>query len=223
MKRNGIRSAVSFAFSLLLLSGCQSATVGTNGPTPNAKTAESETVDVVAIETELLRIENDWPRIMKERDGAAARRVEADDVIIVYPDGSTGNREEDSKGIEAGTMSADLLEMADLKVKVLNKDAAVVTGRSILTNGKLTMPDGKTIDISGQYRFVDTFARRNGAWKLEAGIATPIKVPPTSPTPLAVPPVKTSPATSGSPAANVAPVMKASPPMKAAPAMEPTP
>lgn len=225
MKRKGFITVTSLAFSLLFLSGCQPATVGTNSPAPDANTAASETVDTVAIETELLRIENDWPRVMKEKDGAAVRRVEADDVILVYPDGSTGNREQDAKDTEAGMVSADSIEISDLKVKVLDNDAAIVTGRTIFKNGKLKTPDGKTIDISGQYRFVDTFARRNGVWKIEAGISTPIRemIPAASPAAMASPSAKTTPATSASPAAKTSPAAKASPAMKVAPTMKPTP
>src|SRR2546421_12429820 len=57
------------------------------------------TPDKAAIEAELSKIENDWPRIIKERDGAAVRRIEADDIMIVYPDGTTGNKEADAQEI----------------------------------------------------------------------------------------------------------------------------
>jgi hypothetical protein len=78
---------------------------------------------------------------------------------------------------------ADSVEMVDLKVNVLDNDAAIVTGRSIMKNAKLNPPNTKPIDISGEYRFVDTFVRRNGEWKLVAGISTEIQnlVPSASP------------------------------------------
>ncbi len=223
MKRKGFGSVASLAFALLFLSGCQPATITTNSPAPGDNTAARPAVDTVAIETALLKIENDWPRAMREKDGAAVRRVEADDVILVYPDGSTGTREEDAKGTEEGMVSADSVEMADLKVKVLNADAAIVTGRSIMKNGKLKLPDGKTVDISGQYRFVDTFGRRNGEWKLEAGISTKIQqiMPSSSPAVAASPAAKTTPATTAATAAS--PAAHTSPSMKSSPAMKPTP
>src|SRR5262249_45348290 len=74
------------------------------------------TPDRAAIETELSRIENDWPRVIKERDGAAVRRMEADDVVIVYPDGSTGNKEQDADDIEAGTFTFDSWDTLAWKV-----------------------------------------------------------------------------------------------------------
>ena len=130
----------------------------------------------------------------------------ADDVILIYPDGSIGNREEDAKGTEAGMVTADSVEMADLKVNVLNKDTAVVSGRKIMKNGKLNPPGGKPIDISGEYRFVDTFARRNGEWKLVAGISTAINNMVPGRSPAASPGAKTTPAAAASPAAKTSPV-----------------
>ncbi len=67
MKRKGSWVALSLAFSLLLLSGCQKATENTNRATA-APSPTTETIDTAAIEVELTRIENDWPRIIKEKD-----------------------------------------------------------------------------------------------------------------------------------------------------------
>lgn len=213
MKRKACLAITSLAFSLLFLNGCQPASVTTNNPGAN----DNAPVDTAAIESELLRIENDFPRVIKEKDGAAVRRVLADDVILVYPDGSTGTREEDAKGTEDGMIIADSVEMTDLKVNVVNKDTAVVTGRTIMKNAKLNPPGVKPIDISGEYRFVDTFARRNGQWKLVAGISTAIQnmIPGASPS--ASPAAKTTPAAAASPAAKASPATTASPTMKAAP------
>ncbi len=82
-----------------------------NSPTANSNTiavaTPEPTPDKAAVTAELTKIENDWPRIIKERDGAAVRRVEADDIVIIYPDGGTGNKEQDAKDIESGSLTAD--------------------------------------------------------------------------------------------------------------------
>jgi hypothetical protein len=232
MKRRGSWVVLSLAFSLVLLSGCQKPAEDTNraaAPSPAA-----ETIDTAAIETELLRIENDWPRVIKEKDVEAVKRLEADDGVFVYPDGTVGDKTTDVKDMESGALSAESWELMDLKVNVLNKDAAVVSGRSVVKNGKYKMPDGKSIDISGQYRFIDTFARRNGEWKLVAGAATPIREAAAAASPS--PASKASPAVAASPAAGASPEIKASPrirplppvrivppKMKISPAVKPTP
>jgi ketosteroid isomerase-like protein len=209
MKRNAWILVSLLALFAFAVAGCTKQSVAPTNDTGPSRSA-SPTVDRGSIERELLRIENDWPRVLKEKDVEAVKRVEADDVVIVYPDGSTGGKDMDVKDIETGALSAESFEMADLKVNVLNADAAVVSGRSVVKNGKYKMPDGKTIDISGEYRFIDTFARRDGQWKLVAGASVPVRMPAgsASPSPSAA---KASPSPSASRTASPAPSRTASP------------
>jgi ketosteroid isomerase-like protein len=155
--------------------GCSGTNTSPTAPSTTNNNSAKETVDTAAIERELKQIENDWPRVLKERDAAAVKRVEAEDVVMIYLDGTVGSQAQDAKDVETGALSADSWEVTDLKVTVLDNDAAFVSGRSIIKGGKAKTPDGKTMDISGQYRWVDTFARRNGQWKLVASVSTAIK------------------------------------------------
>jgi ketosteroid isomerase-like protein len=182
-------------------------TVATPGPTP----------DKAAIETELVKIENDWPRVIKERDVEAVRRLEADDILLVYWDGSVGNKDQDLKDIGSGNLSAESIQMSETKVNVIDKDAAVVSGLITISRGQYKA-EGRTIDVSGNYRFVDTFARRDGQWKLvgsssvkAAAAANPKASPAASPSPA----TKASPATKPSPAMKPAPSRKPAPPIPA--------
>ena len=205
--------------------GCTSPQSTNNTAATNANMAAPEaTPDKAAIEAELTKIENDWPRIIRERDGATVKRVEAEDVFLVYPEGETGGRDQDIKDIEAGSLSADSWEITELKVNVLNKDVAVVSLRNTVKNGKYKMADGRTNDISGQYRSVDTFVRRDGRWQLVASATVKVQsptasaspTPKTSPTPSASPAVKATPALKGTPVTKPSPAAKASPAMKPA-------
>lgn len=182
--------------------------------------ANRQTVDTAAIEAELLRIERDWPRVVKEKDVAAVGRVEADDAIFVYADGSVGNKQRDLADISSGAMTADDIEMSDLTVKILDNDAAIVTGQTEIKNGRYKMPDGKTADISGKYRFIDTFARQGGDWKLVAGMSTKITAPAASASPAAAAPA-VSPAMKPSPAATA--TKRVPPPPPASPMPKTTP
>jgi hypothetical protein len=210
--------AALFAFAQFGCAGPQ--------PTPstNANLAiPSPTPDKAAIETELKKIENDWPRIIKEHDAAMVKRIEADDAVFLYPDGSIGDKATDVKDMEAGALTADSWEVSEVKVSVLDNDLAVVTGRSIVKGGKYKGQPFPYDDI----RWVDTYARRNGQWQLVAGGATPVlkgtasPSPKPSPSPSASPSVKASPVTKASPTAKPSPAAKASPAMKAAPATSP--
>ena len=220
MKKISAIAIVTLATLLTLLQfGCATPP---NPPSTNANMATPEaTPDPAAIEKELLQIENDWPRVIKERDGQAVRRVDADDVHLLSWDGSVSNKEDDAKFIESGALTADLIQMNDLKVKVLDKDAAVVTGIMDIKNGKIKGPD-RTIDVSGQYRLVDTFARRNNEWKLVASSLVKVvnpAAPSASPTPKASP--SASPAIKATPSVKPTPAARATPKVKSTPAVEP--
>src|SRR3989442_9660747 len=204
---------MSLTVTLLAVSQFGCATPPRNTSNANMATPEA-TPDRAAIEKELLRIENDWPRALKERDAEAIRRVEADDIVEIIPDGSLTSKAQDVADMQAGTLSADSWEIADAKVTILDSDAAFVSGRSIIKGGKVKGPDGKTTDISGEYRFIDTFARRDGQWKLVGSAAVKIQqtgAASTKPSPL--PSVKASPY----PTAKPSPTAKASPTARASP------
>src|SRR5687767_11953272 len=185
--------------------GCQPAAepvANTNTPAVARETPP----DTAAIEREITRIENDWPRVLKEKDVEAARKVEADDLISVPPDGSLTTKEQDLKDIGDGNMTAESWEVKDLKVTVLGADAAVASGRAVIKGGKYKQATGRVVNISGQYRFVDTFARRNGEWKLVAAAVVPVMNPVADPTPTPTPKASpTTPATAATPAPRTTP------------------
>ena len=214
MKRIVFLGACSLGLSLLL-SGCQPA-ANTNQPVV-VTSPSPERVDTASIQTEIMRIENDWPRIIKEKDTAAVERIEADDAIFIYPDGSLGNKAQDIKDVSGGALTADSWQVADLQVTVLDADSAFASGRNMVTNGKYKLPNGKTVSIPSQTRFIDTYSRRNGQWKIVAGASVPV----TAPTAAASPAMTASPAMS--PAMKPSPVMKPSPAMTHSPAVKPSP
>ena len=189
----------------------------TNTTTTTAVTATpAPTPDTNAIVAEITKLENDWPRIIRERDAAALRRLEADDLMMVYPDGNAGNKEQDVKDIEAGLMTFDAWDISNMKVNVLDNDTAAATFLITVTNGKIKSPDGKsTQNISGKYRVIDTFARRNGQWQLVASGVTPLSAAAAaaaSASPKASPGATASPATKASPAPKASPTRRPPPP-----------
>ena len=229
MKKFLSLAVLSLAAALLAVSqfGCANPQ-NTNTNTGSMATPEP-TPDKTAIAAELTKIENDWPRIIKEHDAAAVRRVEADDAVFVYPDGTTGDKNQDIKDMESGALSADSWEVADLKINVIDNDSAVATGRSIVKGGKYKTPDGKVQDISGEYRWIDTYARRNGQWQQVSGASTPIMkgaMAASSPSPKAspgAPPAKAAPSPKGTPLPKTSPAAATSPTMKPMPMKTKTP
>lgn len=207
--------------TLLMLSQFGCATPP-NPPSTNANMATPEaTPDPAAIEKELLRIENDWPRVIKERDGQAVRRVDADDVYLLSWDGSVSGKDEDAKFIESGAITSDSIQISDLKVTILDKDAAIVTGIMDIKGGKYKAQD-RTVDVSGQYRFVDTFARRNNEWKLIASASVKVLNPaPAAASPTLKASPSASPATKATPSVKPTPAARATPKVRSTPAVKP--
>jgi ketosteroid isomerase-like protein len=188
--------------SIAVAAGCAQTNSGNVNATSQAVATPEPTPDKDAIVAEITRMEKDWPRILKEKDGAAVRRMEADDVILLVYTGMLGSKEQDVKDIEAGNLTFESWDVSEINVKVIDNDAAVASLLMTITKGKYT--DGThTEDISGHYRALDTFARRNGQWQVVASsivkltrdaeqslAATPMPSPAASTTPM----TKSSPA-----------------------------
>ena len=209
MNRSSLWLVLSVLALIMGMSACQPASPDTNrdaSKTANANVTK-ETLNPVAIEAEITRLENEWATAAQRHDASAVRKFLADDLVMTYPDGSTGSKTSELSTIESGAITADAWELSDAKVTVLGPDAAFITGRSLLKNAKLkdaTMK--KAIDISGEYRFLDVYARRNGTWQVVASQATKVLTPGPAASPSASPsasappsPPKPSPTRTASP------------------------
>ncbi len=182
MKRNVPVAALVFTGLMIVLAqtGCQQAVAP---PTNRAETGAAanpspEKIDTAAIEAEVIKLEREWADAVKNGDADTARRVMADDIAIINPDGSTSAKAEEVQAIQARAVTMESWEILEPKVTVLDANNAFVTGRGVIKNGKSKVPDSKkTIDISGEYRFLDVYARRSGKWQAVASQTTPISKP----------------------------------------------
>jgi ketosteroid isomerase-like protein len=198
------RSALALLAGLfvLVLSGCQPAADTNRNLAAASPTPAKETFDPAAIESEVMRIEHEWYSAAKTHNAEAAKEFLADNVVLVYPDGTSATKADEIRSIESGAMTADTYEMLESKVTVMNADSAFITGRSVIKNGKIVVPNQKKpIDITGEYRFLDVYARRDGKWQVVASHAVKID------------PAVIAAAAAASPATSVP-----SPPAKASPA-----
>jgi len=202
------RSALALLACLIVvvLSGCQPAADTNRNLAAASATPAKETFDPAAIEAEVMRIEREWYNATKTHNADAAKGFLADNAVIVYPDGTSATKADEIRSIESGAMSSDSYEMVESKVTVINADSAFITGRSVIKNGKYNVPgQKKPIDISGEYRFLDVYARRDGKWQVVASQAVKIE-------PAAVAAAAASPAASVSPSrAAASPSPKTSP------------
>jgi hypothetical protein len=178
---------------VMAFAGCQpTAETNRNENATAAASPPRETFDAAAIEAEVMKLERDWFKAGQTHDAELIKQIVADDAILVYPDGSTGNKAEELRLVETKAITVDSWEIPEAKVTVLSADSAFISGRSVVKNGKIkdaNMP--RPVDISGEYRFVDVYARRNGKWQVVASAAAKVQNPappaPPRPSPAASP------------------------------------
>ena len=173
MKNSAV--ALLILFVVIALNGCQPALDTNRNLAAATSTPAKETVDAAAIEAELLKLAREWADAAKTKNGEAVKRILAENAVLVYPDGSTATKADEVRTIESGAISADSFEMVDPKVTVIDADAAFISGKSVIKNGKITIPNQKRpLDITGEYRFLDLYAKRDGRWQVIASQATKI-------------------------------------------------
>ncbi len=120
-----------------------------------------------SVEQELIKLENDWNDAMVKRDVAALSRILADDWTIIDPEGSIVTKTQFLADFKSGAHVVSSAVADETKVRV-HGEAAVVLGR---WTGK---EQYKGKDISGQYRFTDTWIKKDGRWQCMASAAVKI-------------------------------------------------
>lgn len=111
----------------------------------------------------LMQFERDWMGAARRQDTAWMEKNYAPEYTWTSPDGTLNDRKTDIE--DAKNITFDSLDISDTQVRV-NGDTAVVTG-IVTMKGKY-----KDQDISGRYRFTDTFVRRDGRWLILASQST---------------------------------------------------
>jgi uncharacterized protein (TIGR02246 family) len=135
-----------------------------------AKPAADKPAASAGAEQALTKIENDILAALLKKDAAGFGKYFADDAVFTAPDGAVQTKAQLVADVKSGDLTIDASSISDMKVRVYG-DAAVVT-YTTTDKGKY-----KKQDISGRYRWTDTFVRRAGEWKLVAGQGTPIPPP----------------------------------------------
>jgi ketosteroid isomerase-like protein len=116
-------------------------------------------------EETIMQLEKEWTEAGKRRDTAWMEDNYAEEYTWTSPTGKLNDKKADIA--EAKDVTFDSFEISDVKVRVL-ADTAVATGLSTI-KGKL-----KQQDISGKYRWTDTFVKREGRWIIFASQSSPV-------------------------------------------------
>lgn len=191
MNRSVVSTALVFVMALMIavLAACQAPAPDTNRNADTATASPAKpTFDAAAIQAEVLRVEREWFKAGETYDVEGIRRIVADDAILVYPDGTPGTKADEVRIAESKAITVSGWEIIDPKVTVLSADSAFISGRSRINKGTYKDPNMKTpVDISGEYRFLDIYARRNGTWQVIASQATKVVAPTPAASPAASP------------------------------------
>ena len=115
-----------------------------------------------SVESILMQMERDWSQAYLKADLAAIERIEAADYTYIDSQATAGDRSQDLAELKSGVWKAQSDSVDELKVRVFG-NTAVVTGRNTLKGAQY-----KGKDMSGQYRFTDVFAQRDGRWQAVA-------------------------------------------------------
>ena len=119
------------------------------------------------VEQELIKLEKELADAWVKRDVALFDRVIADDYTWTAPYGIVSTKAQSLATLKSGEDVVTSWVVDEMKVRVYG-DAAVVTGRSTI---KETY---KGEDVSGQYRWTDTWVKRAGGWQCVAGHSSEI-------------------------------------------------
>jgi ketosteroid isomerase-like protein len=112
------------------------------------------------VEDQIKKLEKDWADATI-KGPAAVDQFEADDITTTDPGGRVTDKTQDKKDLSSGDLKFQSMELSDLKIQVYG-NVAVATGAN---KYKGTY---KGQDISGTYRFTDTWVKRNGKWQVVA-------------------------------------------------------
>lgn len=118
-------------------------------------------------EEALLSLEREWADAVIGKDVAALDRILAEDFTEVDPMGGTHTKETTLADAKSGDIAIESFTPSDVKARLFG-ETAVVTGMSTVKGTY------KGQDISGKYRWTDTFVKRNGRWQAVASQATTV-------------------------------------------------
>jgi ketosteroid isomerase-like protein len=110
------------------------------------------------VEAELTGLAHEWDQAMVENDAEAIGRYMADDWTIFGSDGSMSDKATFLGLVKSGTLSHDVMESEDLKVRVYG-DTAVVTSRGV-SGGKYQGQAFREVEQSS-----NVFVRQEGQWR----------------------------------------------------------
>ncbi len=130
-------------------------------------TAAESAIMAGSVEQTIMQLEQDWANALLKADTAWTDGLVSDDYLLTDPEGNLITKAQSDADLKSGVMHFESFKLDSLTVHV-HGDTAVAFG---LETEKSTY---KGADSSGQYRFTDVFAKRDGRWMAVATHVTKV-------------------------------------------------
>jgi ketosteroid isomerase-like protein len=114
-----------------------------------------------SVEDEIKKLEENWAQATVKDGSAAVEQYEADDIITTDPGGRVTDKTQDKKDYTSGDFKIESEQQGDITVHSYG-NVAVASGTNMVKGTY------KGQNISGKYRFTDTWVKRNGKWQAVA-------------------------------------------------------
>ena len=123
-------------------------------------------------EQEVVRLADAWANAELRGDTTLLERILADDYIGIGPLGFMLTKQEWLARHEAGDLKYESFSLDEVKVRVYNNDAAILTGRQAQQGAY------RGNSIQGQFRITLVFVQQQGQWQLASLQLSTIGQPP---------------------------------------------
>jgi len=128
-------------------------------PVPSVCLGQDKATQDKGAVQELQKLRQGWADAVVKRDSSAFNRIEDESYVFTGPEGKLWTKAQDIEALKASAVESAKLEDTDVRIF---GNAAVMRGR-ITYKGRF---GGK--DITGQYRFTETFVKDDGKWRCVA-------------------------------------------------------
>jgi len=125
----------------------------------NPQAAKEKEVQNQSNTATVLQVENDLQNSYLHRDLTVHDRCLVDEFVGVDGEGNVYTKQQDMQELKDGTFTLKSFKLEDVQVRVLG-EGAIVTGRNTTTAVYKGKQDTSTT------RFVDTFLKRDGQWRM---------------------------------------------------------
>jgi ketosteroid isomerase-like protein len=118
-----------------------------------------------SVEEQIKKHEQNWAQATIKEGASAVDQYEADDIVTTDPSGRVTDKAQDKTDLSSNDLKFQSMELSDMTVHVYG-NTAVAAGTNTVKGAY------KGQDISGKYRFTDTWVKRNGKWQVAASQST---------------------------------------------------